>query len=66
MNCLDRCVSQSMAHDSICYGGVQFGHLEFLENGCITVIKCREILKWTYAFGYYNDRTMEEIKKNLF
>ena len=40
--------------------------LEFLENGCITVIKCREILKWTYAFGYYNDRTMEEIKKNLF
>lgn len=40
--------------------------LDFLEHGCSTVIQCREILKWTYVYGFYNDKTMNEIKKNLF
>ena len=40
--------------------------LEFLERGCEVVIQCSEILKWTYAFGYYKDREISELKKNLF
>ena len=40
--------------------------LVFLENGLKAVIKCREILKWTYAYGYYKKEEMEEHKVALF
>ena len=31
-----------------------------------TVIKCREVLKWTYAYGYFAEAQMEEIEYILF
>jgi len=37
-----------------------------LENGCDTVIQCRDVLKWTYAYGYYYSATLDVCKKNLF
>ena len=40
--------------------------LEFMENGCDTVIQCRDVLKWTYAYGYYYSATLDVCKKNLF
>ena len=40
--------------------------LEFLEKGLQAVIKCREVLKWTYAYGYYKGTEMEELQKALF
>ena len=40
--------------------------LEFLESGCDTVIKCRDVLKWTYAYGYYHTASLSPSKKNLF
>lgn len=27
--------------------------LEFLIDACNEVIRCRQVLKWTYAYGYY-------------
>ena len=29
--------------------------LEFLEEALRTVIKCREVLKWTYAMAYMKE-----------
>jgi len=40
--------------------------LDFLEHGCEVVIQCRDVLKWTYAFGYYHQRGMTVVRKNLF
>ena len=32
--------------------------LEFLRIACSTVIECRRVLKWTYAFSYYEIPTL--------
>jgi len=40
--------------------------LEFLKEGCETVIKCHHVLKWTYVYGYYRDNQMSAQDKNLF
>ena len=39
--------------------------LKFLSNACLTVIKCRNVLKWTYAYGYYLDKDVPEAKRDL-
>ena len=39
------------------------GELEFLEEALIEVIRCRRVLKWTYAYGYYLE---DEKEKALF
>ena len=46
--------------------GYPAAELEFLTEGCDAVIKCREILKWTYVYGYYKDKNMPENRKLLF
>lgn len=38
--------------------------LKFLSNACLTVIKCRNVLKWTYAYGYYLDKDVPEAKRD--
>ena len=40
--------------------------LEFLEHGCEVVIQCRDVLKWTYAYGYYKDKNFADLQKALF
>ena len=37
-----------------------------MEHGCNTVITCHQVLKWTYVYGYYFDREMNDIRKQLF
>ena len=39
--------------------------LKFLSNACLTVIKWRNVLKWTYAYGYYLDKDVPEAKRDL-
>mmetsp|Transcript_23982 Transcript_23982/g.32149 ORF Transcript_23982/g.32149 Transcript_23982/m.32149 type:complete len:85 (+) Transcript_23982:1158-1412(+) len=53
----------NMLHD---LKGFPAAELEFLVDGYEAVIKCREILKWTYAFGFYKDKNMVENRKLLF
>ena len=52
-----------MLHDVKSYPPAE---LEFIELGCQAVIKCREILKWTYVYGFYHDRNLEVNRKALF
>lgn len=45
--------------------------LKFLSDACLTVITCRNVLKWTYAYGYYLDKDLppeqrDETHKNAF
>lgn len=43
--------------------------LKFLIEACQVVIKCRNFLKFTYAYGYYcisNKTKSDVLKKNLF
>nr|XP_043616241.1 probable E3 ubiquitin-protein ligase ARI8 [Erigeron canadensis] len=39
--------------------------LQFIEEAWLQIVKCRRILKWTYAYGYYIPEN-EEGKKNMF
>lgn len=34
--------------------------LDFLEEALEEVIRCRKVLKWTYAYGYYLDKDEEK------
>uniref|UniRef100_A0A7S3I6P3 Uncharacterized protein n=1 Tax=Favella ehrenbergii TaxID=182087 RepID=A0A7S3I6P3_9SPIT len=52
-----------LLHEEMGYPSTE---LEFLEKGVKAVIKCREILKWTYAYSFYNGEAMAENRKLLF
>ena len=52
-----------MLHDLKGFPAVE---LEFITEGCTAVIKCREILKWTYVYSFYKDKNMLENRKLLF
>ena len=41
------------------------GELKFLSEALVSTIKCRNVLKWTYAYGYYLDKDVPEAKKDL-
>ena len=40
--------------------------LKFLSEALEAVIYCRQVLKWTYAYGYYKALEMQELQKELF
>ena len=40
--------------------------LEFFNEGSECVIKCRQVLKWSYCVGYYAAKYLEEKDINLF
>ena len=46
-------------HDHL---GIQHGELTFLSQAAHTLIQCKRVLKWSYAFGFY----IFEDKKGLF
>jgi len=52
-----------MLHEVKSYPPVE---LEFIELGVRAVIKCREILKWTYVYGFYRDKQLDDNRKALF
>lgn len=42
------------------------GELTFLVDACRQVIKCRAVLKWSYAYGYYTIPNKNKIQLNQF
>ena len=38
--------------------------LKFLSDACLTVIQCRNVLKWTYAYGYYLDKDVPPAQRD--
>ena len=42
------------------------GECDFLLKACETVIRSREVLKWTYAYGFYAEKSLAEHEYNLF
>ena len=45
--------------------------LKFIPDACLTVIQCRNVLKWTYAYGFYlyndgEDSESDHKHKNTF
>lgn len=40
--------------------------LQFFEACANEVIKCRQILSWTYVVGYYEEKNMTKAEGNLF
>lgn len=62
MRSLDKTMSRMKSLQDL-KGGC-FNDVSFLEEAVQTVIVCRQLLKWTYAMGYYMEPNTKE--KNLF
>ena len=42
------------------------GELPFFEDCAIEIIKCRQVLKWTYVVSYFAEKELDQSKFKLF
>ena len=42
------------------------GELVFFEQCADAIVKCRQVLKWTYVISYYAEKHLKQAKVQLF